>query len=298
MAPVEAEPRGALELAGGGGAGAPSPASASLPRYPQVPHEAQLSAGAGGGKGAEKVAEESDTNPTSRADRDAGGPPSRTPRSRFQRSGLTRRRRRRCSREGSRESEGGGFKNTLNEETLFGACRRDKQWPARGPGDIFRGRRRGQLRATRGPESEAGGRRKQAGTRTSQGPGSGSGRGGTSHVVLRSRERLTLRRGLEPCAPAQCRALAGSPVRIGTPLRGRRAAAAARPLVCGWATEARALRASLVSSGREVSALPCSPSSMVPHSPRLCCPPPESLRSRVSPGPRRSPACYGDLWST
>ncbi|XP_069454834.1 required for meiotic nuclear division protein 1 homolog isoform X4 [Ovis canadensis] len=36
------------------------------------------------------------------------------------------------------------------------------------------------------------------------------------------------------------------------PLRGaRRAAAAARSIVCGWAREARALRASLVSSGRE-----------------------------------------------
>lgn len=55
------------------------------------------------------------------------------------------------------------------------------------------------------------------------------------------------------------------------PLRGaRRAAAAARSLVCGRATEARALRASLVSSDREVSALPCSPSL---YGPAQRCPP-------------------------
>lgn len=39
--------------------------------------------------------------------------------------------------------------------------------------EIFRGRRRGQLRATREADKEVGGRRKQPGTGTSQGPGSG-----------------------------------------------------------------------------------------------------------------------------
>lgn len=73
MAPVEAEPGGGLELAGGGGAGAssppplPSPGTHRFPTRPSFPLER-------GGKRAERVAEESDTNPTSRADRDAGGP--------------------------------------------------------------------------------------------------------------------------------------------------------------------------------------------------------------------------------
>lgn len=115
MAPVEAEPRGALELAGGGGAGAPSPPPLPSPGTHRFPTRPSFPLERGGGKGAEKVAEESDTNPTSRADRDAGGPAItglRAPDSNARVSPaaggeavLARGR--------SRESEGGGFKKTL-----------------------------------------------------------------------------------------------------------------------------------------------------------------------------------------
>lgn len=165
------------------------------------------------------MAEESDTNPTSRADRDAGGPAItfRAPDS-YTRVSPAAGGEAVPARGRSRESEGGGFKKTLlNEETLFGACRRDKQWPARGPGDIFRGRRRGQLRATRGAESGSG--RKAEASRDRDVSGTrerlGSRRHGSRGPAVTWAGRLTLRGGLEPCALAQCRALAGAPVGIG-----------------------------------------------------------------------------------
>ena len=227
------------------------------------------------------MAEESDTNPTSRADRDAGGPAiagfrapdsdARVSPAAGEEAVLARGR--------SRESEGGGLKKTLlNEETLFGAWLRDKQWPAQGPGDIFRGRRRGQLRATRGAESGSG--RKAEASRDRDVSETrerlGSRRHGSRGPAVTWIGRLTLRWGLEPCAPAQCRALVGTPVGIGTG--------------CGERAGLRLLLGLLSAAEPRKLARPAHPSSrpaerlvhclvlracMVPHSgARLCCPPP------------------------
>ena len=196
------------------------PASASLPRYPQVPHEAQLSAGAGRKKSRESGRGKRHEPYVPRRQRRRRPRHHRIPRSRLQRSGLTRRRRGGGARAREEPRKRGRWvkKTLLNEETLFGACRRDKQWPARGPGDIFRGRRRGQLRATRGAESGSG--RKAEASRDRDVSGTrerlGSRRHESRGPAVTWKGRLTLRRGLEPCAPAQCRALAGSRVRIGT----------------------------------------------------------------------------------
>lgn len=70
-APAEVVPDAGTELTTGGGAGALQPAAASplvSPARPSFPKQEW-----GGGKTAEGLDEESDTNPTSRPERDAGG---------------------------------------------------------------------------------------------------------------------------------------------------------------------------------------------------------------------------------
>lgn len=207
---------------------APPMATQGFPARPDFPQTR------GAGRAAEGLGEESDTNPTSRPERDAGGTAivSKLPAPKL----ASHRRRKRGGARAKEELRKGGAwaaEMLLNEETLFGARRRDKQ---------RRARRRGDLPGTRAGTAEgdeSSGIRKRAeaeASRDREDPGTWerkrSRRRGSRGPAITCSGRLALCPPAVLCACA-VRALGGSPERRSWLREAGAAAAALRHLQPG-----------------------------------------------------------------